>query len=157
MLASPAGIVTAALGATALAVYAVVESYNKKEEALKNDIEQTYGMTEAEQQLTEAINARSDSLASAKVAREENAVGIEQEYNYYQQLASELKENVDANGKIKKGYEDWAEVITGILSNALGEEITITDGVIENYKKLAQSIDDVIQKKKAESTLNASR
>lgn len=155
MLASPAGIVTAALGATALAVYAVVESYNKKEEALKKDIEQTYGMTEAEQQLTEAINARSDSLASAKVAREENAAGIEQEYNYYQQLASELKENVDANGKIKKGYEDRAEVITGILSNALGEEITITDGVIENYKKLSQSIDDMIQKKKAESTLNA--
>ena len=91
MLASPAGIVTAALGATALAVYAVVESYNKKEEALKKDIEQTYGMTEAEKQLTEAINARSDSLASAKVAREENAAGIEQEYNYYQQLASELK------------------------------------------------------------------
>lgn len=155
MLASPAGIVTAALGATALAVYAVVESYNKKEEALKKDIEQTYGMTEAEKQLTEAINARSDSLASAKVAREENAAGIEQEYNYYQQLASELKENVDANGKIKKGYEDRAEVIAGILSNALGEEITITDGVIENYKKLSQSIDDTIQKKKAESTLNA--
>lgn len=155
MLASPVGIVTAALGATALAVYAVVESYNKKEEALKKDIEQTYGMTEAEQQLTEAINARSDSLASAKVAREENAAGIEQEYNYYQQLASELKENVDANGKIKKGYEDRAEVITGILSNALGGEITITDGVIENYKKISQSIDDIIQKKKAESTLNA--
>ena len=154
MLASPAGIVTAALGATALAVYAVVESYNKKEEALKNDIEQTYGMTEAEQQLTEAINARSDSLVSAKVAREENAAGIEQEYNYYQQLASELKENVSANGKIKKGYEDRAEVITGILSNALGEEITITDGVIDNYKKLSKSIDDMIQKKKAEATLN---
>ena len=154
MLASPVGIVTAALGATALAVYAVVESYNKKEEALKKDIEQTYGMTEAEQQLTEAINARSDSLTSAKVAREENAAGIEQEYNYYQQLASELKENVSANGKIKKGYEDRAEVITGILSSALGEEITITDGVIENYKKLSQSIDDMIQKKKAEDTLN---
>lgn len=154
MLASPAGIVTAALGATALAVYAVVESYNKKEEALKKDIEQTYGMTEAEKQLTEAINARSDSLVSAKVAREENAAGIEQEYNYYQQLASELKENVSANGKIKKGYEDRAEVITGILSNALGEEITITDGVIDNYKKISKSIDDMIQKKKAEATLN---
>lgn len=155
MLASPAGIVTAALGATALAVYAVVESYNKKEETLQKDIEQTYGMTAAEKELTEAINARTDSLEASKVAREENSSGIQQEFSYYQQLANELKENVDKNGKIKEGYEDRAEVITGILSNALGEEITITDGVIENYKELSKSVDDVIQKKKAEATLSA--
>ena len=61
----------------------------------------------------------------------------------------------NANGKIKEGYEDRAAVITGILSSALGEEITTTDGVIDNYKELSNSIDDLIQKKKAEATLNA--
>lgn len=155
MLASPAGILTAALGATALAVYAAVEAHKKQEEELQKEMEQTYGLTDAEKELTNTIDERAESLESSKAAREENAAGIEQEWMYYQKLSDELKENVDANGKIKEGYEDRAAVITGILSSALGEEITITDGVIDNYKELSNSIDDLIQKKKAEATLNA--
>ena len=155
MLASPAGILTAALGATALAVYAAVEAHKKQEEELQKEMEQTYGLTDAEKELANAIDERAESLESAKTAREENAAGIEQEWTYYQKLSDELKENVNANGKIKEGYEDRAAVITGILSSALGEEITITDGVIDNYKELSNSIDDLIQKKKAEATLNA--
>lgn len=155
MLASPAGILTAALGATALAVYAAVEAHKKQEEELQKEMEQTYGLTDAEKELTNTIDERAESLESSKVAREENTAGIQQEFLYYQQLSDELKENVNANGKIKEGYEDRAAVITGILSSALGEEITITDGVIDNYKELSNSIDDVIQKKKAEATLNA--
>lgn len=155
MLASPAGILTAALGATALAVYAVVEAHKKQEEELQKEMEQTYGLTDAEKELANAINERADSLESAKVAREENAAGIQQEFLYYEKLSAELQENVDKNGKIKEGYEDRAEVITGILSSALGEEITITDGVIDNYKELSNSVDDLIEKKKAEATLSA--
>ena len=155
MLASPAGILTAALGATALAVYAVVEAHKKQEEELQKEMEQTYGLTDAEKELANAIDERADSLESSKVAREENAAGIQQEFLYYEKLSAELQENVDKNGKIKEGYEDRAEVIAGILSSALGEEITITDGVIDNYKELSNSIDDVIQKKKAEATLSA--
>lgn len=118
-------------------------------------MEQTYGLTDAEKELANAINERADSLESAKVAREENAAGIQQEFLYYEKLSAELQENVDKNGKIKEGYEDRAEVITGILSSALGEEITITDGVIDNYKELSNSVDDLIEKKKAEATLSA--
>lgn len=155
MLASPAGILTAALGATALAVYAVVEAHKKQEEELQKEMEQTYGLTDAEKELANAIDERADSLESSKVAREENAAGIQQEFLYYEKLSAELQENVDKNGKIKEGYEDRAEVITGILSSALGEEITITDGVIDNYKELSNSVDDLIEKKKAEATLSA--
>lgn len=77
-----------------------------------------------------------------------NAVGV------HKALLDELKQIVDENGKIKEGYEDRANTIIGILSDAYGVEIKMTDGVISNYGKLVDSIDTLIQKKKLEITQN---
>ena len=46
-------------------------------------------------------------------------------------------------------------MITSILSDALGIEIGLTDGVIQNYGDLIGSIDTLIQKKKAEAMILA--
>lgn len=73
---------------------------------------------------------------------------------YYQTLYEELQSIVDENDKIKEGYEDRAKVITNELAKALGIEIKIVDGVIENYDNLKASIDDLIKKKEALAKLN---
>ena len=80
---------------------------------------------------------------------------ISAEYTNTQALADELSTIVDENGKIKKGYEDRANVIVGLLSNALGIEIDVTDGVIQKYGELKQTINEVIQTKKAEAIQSA--
>jgi hypothetical protein len=74
---------------------------------------------------------------------------------YYERLYTELTNIVDENGKIKAGYEDRAKVITGELSEALGIEINIVDGVIQKYGDLKKTINDLIEQKKAMAKLNA--
>lgn len=99
-------------------------------------------------ELTKSFNEFTDSKNKA-------ISNVNNEFAYYQQLSDELNSIVDANGKVKKGYEDRAAVITDILSEALGTEITITDGVIQKYNELKTSIENVIVAKKAEAILSA--
>ena len=96
-----------------------------------------------------AENAR--QVRETQQARQESINGIGQEYGHYQQLWDELQQNVDANGKVKDGYEERAAFITSTLSNALGVEITMTDGVIDKYGELKESIDSLIEKKRQEA------
>lgn len=77
------------------------------------------------------------------------------ESEYYQKLWGELQGIVDENGKIEKGYETRAQFITTTLAEALGIEIEIVDGVIKEYDKLEDQIDDLIKKKEAMIKLNA--
>ncbi|MCB7270693.1 hypothetical protein LI238_15490, partial [Longicatena sp. 210702-DFI.1.194] len=70
-------------------------------------------------------------------------------------LKNELETLVDANGKVKKGYEDRASFILGELNDALGTEYSMTDGVINNYKEMTSSIDELITKKRVKAILDA--
>ncbi|MRN27147.1 hypothetical protein EAI30_21400, partial [Romboutsia ilealis] len=48
-----------------------------------------------------------------------------------------------------------AQYITGELAEALGIEISLVDGVIQNYGELNKSVQYVIASKKAEAVLDA--
>lgn len=63
-----------------------------------------------------------------------------------QKLREELKNLVDANGKVKEGYEGRVNYILGELNNAAGTEYKLVDGQIDKYKELADSIDTVLTK-----------
>lgn len=65
-------------------------------------------------------------------------------------LYKELQGLVDENGKVKKGYEDRVNFITGELEEATGIEINQIDGVIQEYDKLQDKIAETIQKQRAE-------
>lgn len=112
-------------------------------------------LSEEEEKLNSRIEEQADSYKRLKDAREEQMGKISAEYANTQALADELSTIVDENGKIKKGYEDRAGVIVGLLSNALGIEIEVTDGVIQKYGELKQTINEVIQMKKAEAIQSA--
>ena len=118
-------------------------------------IEKFAALTEEEQALRDETNNLTSSYENWKKAKDEAISNVTSEFSYYEELAAELTSIVDANGKIKKGYEDRADVITGVLSEALGTEITITDGIIQKYDELKQSIADMIEAKKAEAMLAA--
>lgn len=112
-------------------------------------------LSEEEEKLKNRVEEQADSYKRLKDAREEQMGKIGAEYANTQALADELSTIVDENGKIKKGYEERANVIVGILSNALGIEIDVTDGVIQKYGELKQTINEVIQTKKAEAIQSA--
>lgn len=141
MKANPIGLVISAVAALAagLGVYALTQ----KEAESATD--------KANKKLAE----QAEAIRETQAARQVEVAGIQTQFGHYQQLWDELQGIVDQNGKIKEGYEERAAFITSTLSEALGVEIETTDGVIQKYGELTQSIDQVIQKKKAEAILSA--
>ena len=111
--------------------------------------EKTYKLSNSEKELINSCNDLTESLNGQRTAREENVQSIDMEYDGYQHLLSELRTITDENGRVKDGYIERASFITGELSNALGTEIELTDGVIQNYQETVGALDEVITKKKA--------
>ena len=141
MAANPIGLVVTAVAALAAGIG--VYSLMQKDAESATD--------KANKKLAE----QAETIRETQAARQEEVAGIQTQFGHYQQLWDELQGIVDQNGKIKEGYEERAAFITSTLSEALGIEIETTDGVIQKYGELTQSIDQVIQKKKAEAILSA--
>lgn len=148
MSSHPVGLVVAGLSAAAAAFI-----------ALKMN---TDGTTEAQKQFAKEIEEQSESIKQNKdawdqlVQSQQNSINTGMtEISNYQSLYSELQNIVDANGKVKEGYEARASFITDTLSKSLGIEIKNVDGVIQNYGELKKSIDEVMEKKKAQIILDS--
>ncbi len=147
-LANPYVALAAAITAVvaALAVWAVQS-------------DETYQSIKAEKEAAEdqtrIVEENKKAWEDLNEAKKENINSGLNELQHYQNLYDELTNIVDANGKVKKGYEGRASFITSTLKDALGIEINMVDGVIQNYKKLTDSFDKVMQKKKAMIILEA--
>lgn len=102
-----------------------------------------------------ALNEYKKEMKETKEEAQEYIQTNGSELMHYQSLKNELDGLIDKNGKIKKGYEERAKFIVTTLNEALGTEIKITDGVIKNYDDLSNSIQDVINKKKAQIFIDA--
>ncbi len=142
--ANPIGIVITAIAALAAGIGIFTM-------ATEDSAESTAILTEEQQALADSASEAAEKYAELEEARKERLSGIDAEYSNTQALADELSTIVDENGRIKEGYEERANIITGLLSQALGTEIEITNGVIQNYRNLKESIDEVIRSKKAEA------
>lgn len=147
-LASPVGLLVA--GITAVVAIAAI---------MINTTSQLSEEQKRHKAVIEDVNKSLDdyktSMDNADKARQEYLNTNMSEIQYYDDLMTELKGITDENGKVKDGYEQRAKFITETLSNALGVEIKLTDGVVQNYKTLEEKIKDVIEAKRAETLLNA--
>lgn len=142
------GAVTAAVAGLAAAVLWLISTDEEYKEQLPT-------LTEAEQAHVDKINEMASAYSDMKSKRDENVAGIQEEYAHYGELKNELEGIVDENGKVQEGYEERAAFIVGTLNDALGTEITLTDGIIENYQEEIAAIDSLIEKKKAQAVLAA--
>lgn len=68
-------------------------------------------------------------------------------------LLPQLQELVDANGRVKQGYEERANFILGQLNEAYGTEYTRISEIVGKNGELKQSILDTIEAKKAQILL----
>lgn len=112
-------------------------------------------LTKAMRETKEECDKATQSWAELNQRRQETLDKGMSELAYYENLKKELGEITDENGNVNKGYEDRAQFITTKLSQALGVEIQLHDGVIDGYKELQTEIDKTIEKKKAELKLKA--
>lgn len=146
-IASPAGLVTTAIGTgLAVAIGTAVSNYNKATEETRKyseEIQKARDKILEEKQAIDEINTTIDTNVQTHLDEIERT----------RSLWEELQKITDENGKIKEGYENRAKVITGTLSEALGQEITITGNVIDKYKDLQKEMDNLIAKKRGETIL----
>lgn len=141
MSATPLGIVAVALAS----ITAAVVLFGNK----------TSQLTKSIQKNNETLKDYKDTMADIEKQKTQTLSKSMNEISYYESLYDELKGITDENGRVQSGYEERAGFITSTLSDALGIEIKMTDGVIQGYQGIQGEIDSTIEKKKGLAYFNA--
>ena len=147
-LVSPGGAIVMGIAAIA-AVTATVISLTKEEK------KQIDVLTESEKESIEASHNLKAAYDEMETTRKNNMTTVNNEFAHYQSLINEMDSLVGANGKVKEGYEDRVAFIVNELNSALGMEMEMQDGIIQNYAKERQAINQQLEAKKAELILQA--
>ena len=150
MNANPIGLLVTAIGAlvAGLGVYKLATDESK---------ESQYALTDAQKKAIEKTHEEYEAYKELDNARKEAMGNVEAEYGYLSQLNDELMGLVDSNGQVKAGYEDRANFIVNQLAQAFDLEENEVWDIIGANSTLADSIDELIEKKKAEAMLNANQ
>lgn len=134
----------AVVGVVGLAITAFNSFINANKDA-------TAGLEEYEKAQKRLDDATRDKLETDLV-----------ELDHIEKLSNELGNLVDANGKVKDGYESRVNYILNELNEAFGTEYKLIDGVItkngkavESYQAVEKEIKETIKWKKAEATAEA--
>lgn len=145
---SPIGLVAAAIGGITAALIEVNSAY-------QDYLDEEYGVTQAMKETFEQVDALAQSYRDMDSARQEAMSSIDTEYGHIEELVEEYNSLVDANGEIKKGYEDRAAFILNELAKATGFTRDEIEKEIDANGRLGKSIGELIEKKKAEAYLSA--
>ena len=148
MAANPIGLLITAVGALAAGIGMYVLTTDDAKES-------QYALTEEQKQANEEIHEQYEAYKELDSARKESLAAINAEYGYIAGLKDELNGLIDSNGQVKSGYEDRANFIVNELSKALGLEKEEIWGIIAANGELGASIDSLIEKKRAEASLEA--
>lgn len=147
-ITNPAG--AAVIGVAALTVALIantreMENYKKAGSKMSEEEQMLIDRTkELKQAYDESNKSKLDAIKSAN-----------DESTAQQTLWEKLQGTVDANGRVLAGKEAYAQFIAGELSDSLGKEISIVDGQVQEYDKLKNTIQQVIEKKRAEAIQSA--
>lgn len=146
--ASPAGIAALAVGGLVTALVLFSDTSDPVREKWAE-------LSEEEKKNKEVVDQLSESYKSTREAVDAAVSDTQAQFNYYDQLVNELDGLVDANGRVKEGYEERASFIVNTLNDALGTELTMTGDIVDNYAKQKQALLDIIETKKAQIILQA--
>lgn len=150
---NPFGAITAAIGVTVGAIVALKAAEEAERQERLNMLSE---ISEEAQHAKEYADEFKRSLDDVYNANMNVKKSVEEEIKPHQDLIKELDGIVEDNGKIKQGYEERANYITQVLSEAFGVEIQLQDGVIIKYGEVMNELDKLIQKKQAAALLDAS-
>ena len=144
--ATPIGLITAGIAGLAAGILYFCSSTEKAHKAVET-------LNDFEEEQVKKVYELKDAYEDLKKTRDEQNEAINAEYSYYEELARELDGLVDENGKVKEGYEDRANFIVTTLNEAVGTEMELIDGVIQNYDSETESIYKLIEAKKAQAEI----
>lgn len=149
-LGSPMGVAAlAAAGVTAGIIALSLASKNNASDLEKNKkaIEEFTEELEESQKIRDAIEERRQEALETSFAEIDNT----------ERQISSLEELVDANGKVKEGYEDKAAALAEQINSVIPNAISMTEDESGAYLKVADSIDLMIAKKKINALIDANQ
>lgn len=153
--ANPIGLAVAATTAMIAVSTAMRNKLSEQTEAEKAHSRELKESTKEAKENLKVAQERKQSYEDLVATQDKQAAADLIELNSLQSLSNELSTIVDSNGKVKDGEADRAAFITSQLSSALGIEINLTNGQIQNYQKLQEEIQKTIQQKKIEAALTS--
>lgn len=153
--ANPIGLAVAATTAMIAVSTAMRNKLSEQTEAEKAHSRELKESTKEAEANLKVAQERKRSYEDLVATQDKQAAADLIELNSLQSLSNELSTIVDSNGKVKDGEADRAAFITSQLSSALGIEINLTNGQIQNYQKLQEEIQKTIQQKKIEAVLTS--
>lgn len=143
--------ITAAAIALGAAMVALNEKF-KIDAELAAQAAATDPWLEQAQKRVAAVKEEQQAFKDLLATQEEQNASSDAEANNIQRLWSELQNYVDENGNVVSSNERVSEII-GTLNSAYGMNIECMDGQIQGYGKLADSMDDYIEKLRLEAKL----
>lgn len=146
--ATPIGLIVSAVAGLAAALALLPSAYDTAKESASK-------FTDSQQEIIDKAAEAKTKCEEQKTALVDSYAEIEAKYADATSLASNLASMVDENGNIYAGYEDQASSICDQLNNLLGLNLQVQDGTITNYKEIMDSLDQIIEKKKAEALIDA--
>lgn len=113
-------------------------------------------LTESQREQVTASHEAAEAYREAKEAAHEAALAQVADADYAMNvLVPQLQELVDANGQVKKGYEERAAFLLEQMNAAWDTEYTKVSDIIGVNGQLKQSVLDVIEAQKAQILLAA--
>ena len=113
-------------------------------------------LTESQRESVTVAHEAAEAYREQKRAVHEAALAQIADVDYATNfLLPQLQEIVDANGRVREGYQERAEFILGQMNEAWGTEYTRISEIIGKNGELKQSVLDVIEAKKAQILLAA--
>ncbi len=155
MNANPIGVAVAGTAALLAVGTAIKNVVTRETEAEREHSQALKESAEAATENRKAAEERKQAYEELVESQNTQAAGDVAQLDRLKGLNDELNSIVDANGRVKEGEEDRAAFITSQLSDALGVEISMTDGVINNYQELRGEIQSLIQQKRVEAVMSA--
>ena len=148
MTANPIGAV---ITAVSLLVGGIALLVSSTEDAT----EETDYLSDSQRDAVEAAGEATEAYKETKEAADELAEASSAQIDYTQQLWNELQTLADENGKVQDTDKARADFILNELNEALDTEYKMNGNIIESYKDIKGSIEDVIETKKAQILLEA--
>lgn len=146
--ATPWGLVATVAASAAASLIA----YSAAAKAAGEDVD---NLTTKERELVDAGLDAADALREQQAATQEAAAGIVSQFEHTEQLAQELMTLADASGNVQEADQARANVILGLLNDALGTEYTMVNGQIQAYDELKTSVEELIETKRMEALMDA--
>lgn len=118
----------------------------------------TYALTDGGDPLykyAQAIDDARASLDEMEIAKQEIISQAEAEAQTYQSMYDQLESLVDANGRVRDGYEAQAEALANELNAAIGTNIELVDGQIQGMQEAGEEMDVYIEKMRAQAVIEA--